>query len=275
MIEEKEEQAVENKLNTKKRGDLVDELTAYREEIEKNIPSWQEFGNGLVYAQTVHGNKVHGGGKIYKGDKLIGVSDIPPFGSIEQGGLFMVFADSKRKTYRYVNEDGFAYKRVYGKRSSPFRNGFARVQIIDEPYNEEELHTVGTKKPAYFTFMKRIKPGHYSLMKSRFSQASFMDESGLAKVVFAGEKHLAYVGTDGKALPYRFKDGDEVSREFEVTKGNQIVKEKVINVKFLDGKPGVIKNGGFVYKLVKGQEEPATEYENILTLEELDKLEKI
>ena len=192
---------------------------------------------------------------------MIGVSDIAPFSSLEQGGLFMIFADKQAKTYKYADAEGKVFKRVYGPRSAPFRNNCARVHIIDEEVDEQQLNKVGSREAALFTFMKKLKNGHYALMKIRLSQASFMDDIGLARVVILGEEHIAYIGMDGKPLPYRFKSGDEVSRDGE------------INVKFLDGKSGVIVKGGFVYKIEKGQRVPATEYENILTLEDLQKAE--
>lgn len=249
-----------NDVKKSNKRDLVEALTEYSQELERQSAVFQEFGNGFSYtSDSMKGvGKVY---KIYKDGKHIGTADVEPTSSFEEGGMFMIFANPAEGTYRYVNEEGKATLAVYGARSAPFRNKRARVQIINEQYDESLLETEGRRKPAVFSFLKKNKNGTTSIMKLRFSQASLIDEIGYGRVKILGEKNFAYVGMDGKVLPYRFKNGEDLSRDGE------------ISVTFLDGKKGVIIPNGFVYKIEKGQRVPATEYENILTIEDLQKEE--
>jgi len=169
------------------------------------------FGNNLSFIPfRINGSEMTGG-YILKDGKLLGTCDVYPINSCETAGFFMIHADRKNKTYRYCDENGNIYNRVYGKRSGPFLHGFARIEIIDEPMDKSQLHPYGNY--SLYTFARRGRNGQLEIMKKRFSHVTFMDKCGLARVILPGEKKYTYVTKDGKVLPYRFSNAEDCFRD--------------------------------------------------------------
>ncbi|MBE7073480.1 MAG: hypothetical protein E7379_00030 [Clostridiales bacterium] len=179
------------------------------EEIKYNVNNEICICEGISFKPKMSRGTESSGGIIYKDGKKVAETDVMPSGSFEDGGFFLVLTKDK-KSYKYCNENGQFTKREFGKKSSPFYNGFARVEIIDEYRAAQYMR--GKQRPSYFTFAKKGKNGKFMLMKQRFAYATFIDRCGLGRVVVAGENRFAYVTKKGTVLPYRFLHAEDCFR---------------------------------------------------------------
>ncbi|MBO5394950.1 MAG: hypothetical protein J6A28_03495 [Clostridia bacterium] len=139
-----------------------------------------KFGNGLK-AVAAHANA--DAYTIYKHEEQVAKTSISPLNSFHDSGYFLCDVEGGEKC-RFMDGEGVFCFGVYGKRTGPFHNGYARIQKADGSYD--------------FINKKGQELG-FNLVNA----TNFVYQDGdqiIADVRFKGAKHHCFINPKGEII---------------------------------------------------------------------------